>query len=324
MSRLRFFRYWRSFTLIELLVVIAIIAILIGLLLPAVQKVREAAARSQCQNNLKQMSIGCVNCADTHSGILPGDAGCYPMLIAGGTPGNGDGGVLFHILPYIEQGNLYNLTYTTNPGGSNRNGPANMPTYSQWATVNGSFVLDSTAHVKTYMCPSDPSINEGTWVGRSVCSYGINMMTFVQAISWTDSISGSQNRYPTAIPDGTSNTIAFTEKEFESFGPFSGGGPPDSGLNYYPDWGPNLFNPNFQPTGIGPTYPQFQPKYGCNNTGQGTGWCGSANAPSTAHTGGIMVGMFDGSVHLAAQGVSPQTWWFAVTPNRGDLLGPDW
>jgi prepilin-type N-terminal cleavage/methylation domain-containing protein len=318
MPKLLFFHRWRGFTLIELLVVIAIIAILIGLLLPAVQKVREAANRSQCQNNLKQMSLAIMNCSDTHQGILPGDAGAYPVDIQGGSPGNGDGGVLFHILPYIEQGNLYNLTYATGIS-SNRNGPPSVPTYSQWATLpSGGYVLDSTAHVKVYMCPSDPSINESTWVGHSVCSYGINSMVFRQLVLGSNYVWGMQVKYPAIITDGTSNTMVFTEKEFESFGPYTGSRP-DSGLNYYPDWGPNLFNPNFQPTGIGPTYPIFQPKYGCNG-----GWCGSANAPSTAHTGGIMVGMFDGSVHFAAQGVSPATWWYAITPNGGEVLGPDW
>jgi prepilin-type processing-associated H-X9-DG protein len=63
---------------------------------------------------------------------------------------------------------------------------------------------------------------------------------------------------------------------------------------------------------------------GCNATGQGTGGCAPGYSPSTGHTGGIMVGMFDGSVRLVAQGTSPQTWWYAITPQGGDILGPDW
>src|SRR5437016_1817756 len=103
-------RRWVGFTLIELLVVIAIIAILIGLLLPAVQKVREAASRAQCQNNLKQLSLACHNCADSNQGKLPPGIGTYPapnMGRCGGTqPGNAWGGLVFHLLPYIEQKTL--------------------------------------------------------------------------------------------------------------------------------------------------------------------------------------------------------------------------
>src|SRR3954452_6313664 len=100
----------RGFTLIELLVVIAIIAILIALLVPAVQKVREAAARAQCQNNLKQMSLGLINCADTYKGKLPPSVGLYPSN-GSPAPQNGDGGLLLHLLPFIEQKNVYQGTY---------------------------------------------------------------------------------------------------------------------------------------------------------------------------------------------------------------------
>src|SRR5882672_10337907 len=110
-----------AFTLIELLVVIAIIAILIALLVPAVQKVREAAARTQCINNLKQMTLATVSCADTNRGNLPPGIGLYPN--------NGNGGVLLHILPFIDMNPLYKQTLT-NPDPDGRNG--NNPTYSQW------------------------------------------------------------------------------------------------------------------------------------------------------------------------------------------------
>src|SRR2546421_489364 len=91
-----------GFTLIELLVVIAIIAILIGLLLPPVQKVREAAARAKCQNNLKQIALACHN-ADSAQGRLPPAAGTYG--------GAYYGPMFFHLLPYLEQQALWQTGY---------------------------------------------------------------------------------------------------------------------------------------------------------------------------------------------------------------------
>src|SRR5215208_2843257 len=108
MTRARNGRTPYGFTLIELLVVIAIIAILIGLLLPAVQKVREAAARMSCSNNLKQIVLGAHNYQSSAGYLPPGFLGRLPANTVGGYSGNEQAlGTLPFLLPYIEQDNIY-------------------------------------------------------------------------------------------------------------------------------------------------------------------------------------------------------------------------
>ncbi len=352
MPSLRFFRRWRGFTLIELLVVIAIIAILIGLLLPAVQKVREAAARAQCQNNLHQLSLACANCCDTNQGKIPPAIGTYPSQKV--STNNGEGGVFFFLLPYVEQQNLYNACFSINdrglpdPGNAltgNRNG--GLPTYVAWNAQN-------LTDPKIFICPSDATYGQG-WTSvpstkNIETSYGYNGQVFTVAYDWN---WGSVKRYPAAITDGTSNTIMFTEKLSSA----ALNGPNwtfDVGINLWADWGPDVAPvdcycpPSYygSPTDVGTNLPttiaanmfQIATKTGCayptsttatdggpgpNNVNQ-SGACVPSNTASTMHTGGINAGMCDGSVRFVAQGTSPTTWWTALSANLGDLLGPDW
>jgi len=302
MALFRMFRRNRGFTLIELLVVIAIIAILIGLLVPAVQKVREAAARIQCTNNLKQMSLGTVNCADSNGTKLPPSIGVYPGAM-NQSAYNSNGGTFLHILPYIEQDNVFKATLA-NPDPDGRNG--NNPTYSQWtAPAQNSFI-------KTYVCPSDASIvrTEG---GRS--SYGINGQIFkYNYAGWG---GDGLLRFPSQIPDGTSQTIFYTEKLSNTK---NCTGCCNNYLNnYWPDWGPIISSQDCsEPTGPGALL-----QTGCNQLQLGRSIC-DGNRASSPHPGGINAALGDGSVRFVTAGVSWQTWWAAMTRNGNEVLGSDW
>jgi prepilin-type N-terminal cleavage/methylation domain-containing protein len=289
-------RRWRGFTLIELLVVIAIIAILIGMLLPAVQKVREAAQRSSCQNNLKQICLATINTSDGFNGKMPPGLGNYPNRNV--VPNNGQGGVLFHILKNLDNAPLYNASKQID----DRNG--NYQTYSQWGIRNQQ---DTT--VKTFICPADPTQDQ-RW-SNSVTSYAYNGQVFFISYPWGWGY-GSQ-RYPAFITDGTSQTIFFTEKEVNGYGGEGGAWSPD-GQNYWPDWGPSIASSEGgQPTGAAAMF-QSTPRPGTAN----------GNIASTGHFSGIMVALGDGSARLVPNGVSPATWWAALTPNYNDILGSDW
>jgi prepilin-type N-terminal cleavage/methylation domain-containing protein len=316
-----FIRVRRGFTLIELLVVIAIIAILIGLLLPAVQKVREAAAKMQCSNNMKQMALACAN-YEANNGKLPPMATQYDPANMGA---KNTGPLFYFLLPYIEQDNLLNMSY-----GS---------AYYQIPSNGTQTRMACTYPIKTYICPSDVTWSTSGiwtpgWVGNEdpaglwmVGNYGANFQVFGKpnAGDWGHG-NMTTGLTSVTVKDGTSNTVYFAEK-FRT-----------CGQNYATLWGHANWNVAYMPTFaygsadgntnyashsaiagvVGPnskfqTIPQDEFSPLCNPM-----------LTQQIHLSTMLVGLGDGSVRSVSSSISNATWWAALTPNRRETLGSDW
>jgi prepilin-type N-terminal cleavage/methylation domain-containing protein len=315
-----------GFTLIELLVVIAIIAILIALLVPAVQKVREAAARTQCTNNLKQIGLGCHNFESTFKRLPP----LYGGSQAGATTGASLkfpktwGSTHVFLLPYIEQDNLYKKMAVGSPATYTPSSPVGAA-----ANITG---------VPTYACPADPSMADNIQAGGTLggTSYAANAQVFAPlasellgggAMNTAQSPNFCDRGAPLArLGDGTSNIIMImhmyalcgASTTGGAWGYTAGTGANPSATQGFQPWmrASYIRGQTYQNTAAQAAFQNQPNPYLSPNC--------LPKDPATPHSSAMMVALGDASVRSVVPSITPDTWNKACMPNDGNVLGPDW
>lgn len=297
----------KGFTLIELLVVIAIIAILIGLLLPAVQKVREAAARAKCQNNLKQLGLAMHSHHDANGQLPPlmGPSGCCW------------GTWVIPIMPYIEQQNAFQLYQ--NWGGNDTTG------IRYGAAPNTTNVTGRRYAVLS--CPSD---TENTPIGTmtnhnyAVCG-GTGGTTggipagapsgFQRSAGMFDGLNRTRKIKLTDVTDGLTNTVMVGEVLQGTSSP--------ADLRGFIWWGDAAGFSTFAPPNTSTPDQIYTAGY-CNNQPARNLPCSGAGGAvfysRSRHTGGVNAGMGDGSVRFINANVNPTTWLLLGSPSDGQVI----
>jgi prepilin-type N-terminal cleavage/methylation domain-containing protein len=345
----------RGFTLIELLVVIAIIAVLIGLLLPAIQKVREASTRAQCANNLKQMILATHSYANNNRNAFPNAHMTRSNVTATGLSGTVTGGVVYNItgfvsiLPYMENENLYNAaTSMINSAGNAQSGLSAYDCLAGTPSTSNNTVRYMV--VQTFLCPADYGVlpsGFSRYQGAGASSYAMNWQLFGTPASGTSTSVQKLN----SIKDGASNTILFSEKLAACQRTLaSGAAVATANVGnqwwYYStsvDWSPVFAwdYPSYMiaataPIGYASTGaagiataanaylqgwnlpPQIRPVITLNNDPNTQ--C-DVSRPSTGHSSVCMVGMADGSARTVSGTVSQASWMAAILPEDGNIPG---
>lgn len=342
----------RGFTLIELLVVIAIIGVLISLLVPAVQKVREAASRIECANNLKQIGIAIHSYYESHKRFPVGKGHSYTSTVPGAKV-YARWSVHSQILPFLEQQPLYNSIDFNFPPETPGMGSTLINFMPAYQNPNRENAAACRTAVKGFLCPSDPAQPPADWPGQNNY-YASQGLSFLCDLSEAQPSTLVPNANPDGVfyylsdvgfnklTDGSSQTAMFSEKK-------RGMGSPHPDLDMFIMPNQTTLNGTFQTcTSLNPaTTPPLTSKQGfswvmgemCCTTYNhvsppNTRTCAAPNfpgnmsnmamqvPPSSYHTGGVNLLMCDGSVHFIVNSIDLTTWRGLGTRGGNEVI--DW